>query len=107
MSALDDNARRRAALSPAKQALLEQRLRRGRPGSALVPRHDPDVPAPLSSAQQLLWFLHLLDPDSAAYNVPAALRLSGRLDPEALRQALERLIERHDALRTRFDTVDG
>lgn len=56
----------------------------------------------LSFAQERLWFLDHLDPGSAAYNVPFALRLGGELDLAALEQALTLLIERHEILRTTF-----
>src|ERR1041385_2502317 len=62
---------------------------------------------PLSFAQQRLWFLHLLDPQSAAYNMPFALRLVGRLDIPALERTLNEIIRRHEVLRTTFDALDG
>lgn len=58
--------------------------------------------APLSFAQERLWFLHHVAPESGAYNVPALLRLRGALDVGALGQALSALVARHEALRTRF-----
>ncbi|HEX3531246.1 MAG TPA: amino acid adenylation domain-containing protein [Thermoanaerobaculia bacterium] len=61
---------------------------------------------PLSFAQQRLWFLHRLDPASAAYHIPAALHLAGRLDAAALERTLELVTERHEALRTTF-TLSG
>uniref|UniRef100_UPI0012EC9634 non-ribosomal peptide synthetase n=1 Tax=Andreprevotia chitinilytica TaxID=396808 RepID=UPI0012EC9634 len=62
---------------------------------------------PLSFAQQRLWFLDQFDPGSASYNIPAALHLQGALDAEALRQAFEHLIGRHEALRTHFAQQDS
>ncbi|MFC6015638.1 amino acid adenylation domain-containing protein, partial [Plantactinospora solaniradicis] len=63
---------------------------------------------PLSFAQQRLWFLHQLEPDSAEYNEPLALRITGALDVEALRGALDELVRRHEVLRTRLVTgADG
>jgi NRPS condensation-like uncharacterized protein len=62
---------------------------------------------PLSFAQQRLWFLHLLDPQSSAYNMPFALRLSGQLDISALERALNEIVRRHEVLRTTFDALDG
>jgi amino acid adenylation domain-containing protein len=73
-----------------------------------APRPIPGSSAPLSFAQQRLWFLEQFEPGSAAYNVPGALRLSGPLEGAALRQALERLTDRHEVLRTVFSgTADG
>ncbi len=62
---------------------------------------------PLSFAQERLWFLDQLDPGSAAYNMPAAVRLLGPLQPAALAAALERIVARHEALRTRFESREG
>jgi amino acid adenylation domain-containing protein len=62
---------------------------------------------PLSFAQQGLWFLAQLAPDSAAYNVPAVLRLSGRLDVGRLARAWAEISARHETLRTTFQVIDG
>ncbi|PMQ04704.1 Linear gramicidin synthase subunit D [Dyella sp. AD56] len=63
---------------------------------------------PLSWSQQRLWFLDRLDAAAgAAYHVAAGLRLRGRLDEVALERALSRIVERHEALRTRFVEIDG
>ncbi|UXA49020.1 non-ribosomal peptide synthase/polyketide synthase [Xanthomonas prunicola] len=73
-----------------------------------IPRRDPDQPIPLSFAQQRLWLLAQLDPGSAsAYLIPAGVRLRGVLQTQALQQALERIVARHAALRTRIVTVSG
>ena len=61
-----------------------------------------DKPLPLSFAQQRLWFLDQLEPDAAAYNIPAALRLRGPLDAAALQRSLSEIVRRHEALRTTF-----
>ncbi|MBW8849117.1 MAG: non-ribosomal peptide synthetase, partial [Burkholderiales bacterium] len=67
-----------------------------------------DLPLPLSFAQQRLWFLAQLDARaSAAYLMPTGVRLVGSLDESALRQALNRIVTRHEALRTRFVGVQG
>ncbi|MGQ5273748.1 amino acid adenylation domain-containing protein, partial [Xanthomonas arboricola pv. corylina] len=75
---------------------------------ALVPAVRPEV-LPLSWAQQRLWFLDQLDPAaSAAYHMPAALRLQGALDRAALQAALDRVVARHEGLRARFvSSEDG
>ncbi|MFN6478153.1 non-ribosomal peptide synthetase [Nostoc sp. DedQUE07] len=61
---------------------------------------------PLSYAQQRLWFLDQLEPNSSTYNIPLALRLVGNLNRAALEQSLQEIIDRHEALRTNFVTVD-
>jgi len=74
-------------------------------GITPVPR---DVALPLSWAQQRLWFLDRLDAATgAAYHMSVGLRLTGRLNEPALREALDRIVARHEALRTTFDLVDG
>ncbi|MBC1238391.1 non-ribosomal peptide synthetase [Nostoc sp. 2RC] len=62
---------------------------------------------PTSFAQQRLWFLHQLEPNSSVYNLPYGLRISGNLKVEALQQAFEAIANRHEILRTNFTTVDG
>jgi non-ribosomal peptide synthetase component F len=74
----------------------------------MLPRVTPDevFVFPLSFAQQRLWFLHQMDPSSAAYNMPLAFRLSGRLEVEALQWSLDEIVRRHEILRTTFDVLD-
>jgi alpha-ketoglutarate-dependent taurine dioxygenase/acyl carrier protein len=62
---------------------------------------------PLSFAQQRLWFLHQLEPGSHAYTLPSAVRLTGRLDVDALEQSLDEIMRRHEILRTTFGLKDG
>jgi NRPS condensation-like uncharacterized protein len=64
-------------------------------------------PLPLSFAQERLWFLQQLAPESTRYTVPLGLRLAGRLDVAGLERALSELVARHEALRTTFPAVDG
>ena len=61
----------------------------------------------LSFAQQRLWFLHQLQLDDAAYNVPMAVRLTGQLDIAAFERTLAEIVRRHEVLRTTFVEVDG
>ena len=61
----------------------------------------------LTAAEQRMWVLHTLAPDSSAYTVASAARVSGPLDPDRLRRALERLAERHPALRSTFAQRGG
>ncbi|OZF57475.1 hypothetical protein CH293_01755 [Rhodococcus sp. 14-2470-1b] len=67
-----------------------------------------DRPAriPLSLAQQRMWFLNRFDPDSSAYNIPVAVRLSGHLDADALDLAVADLVARHESLRTYYPSDD-
>ena len=62
---------------------------------------------PLSFAQQRLWFLTQLDPDSSAYNLPRAYRLTGILNVSALEHSLCEIVRRHESLRTTFREVGG
>jgi len=64
-------------------------------------------PLPLSFAQERLWFLDRLEPDSPFYNIPSSLRLGGDLDVLALERAFGEVVRRHEALRTRFTLVAG
>ncbi|MEI8257033.1 MAG: amino acid adenylation domain-containing protein, partial [Deltaproteobacteria bacterium] len=62
---------------------------------------------PVSFPQQRLWFLDQLEPGSAAYNIPAAIRITRQLDVDALERALGEIVRRHDALRTTFAVENG
>jgi len=62
---------------------------------------------PLSFAQARLWFITQLQPDSAAYNIPVAYRLTGTLNVVALEQSLGEIVQRHESLRTAFAAVNG
>jgi len=64
-------------------------------------------PLPQSLAQNRLWITWQLDPCSSAYNIPGGLRLRGELDEDALRASFQQLLQRHEALRTRFFERDG
>ncbi len=92
-------------------ATLAARIEALRPGSAapappLVAGLRPE-PLPLSYAQQRLWFLDQLHPGNSFYNINTAVRLRGPLAAPALERALAALVERHEALRTRFPARDG
>lgn len=98
------------SLTPQQRAALEQLAKKAGitlPEPAIEPRSPQTDSVPLSYAQQRLWFLDQLEPGSVVYNLPAAMRLSGLLDVEALRNGLNEIVHRHEALRTSFAAVDG
>ena len=78
-----------------------------RPAAERIGRVSRDGALPLSFAQQRLWFLDQLQPGSAAYNIPAAVRLTGSLNVLALAQTLNEISKRHEILRTSFAQVEG
>ncbi|WP_435103793.1 amino acid adenylation domain-containing protein [Arhodomonas sp. AD133] len=74
---------------------------------AREPAADDDTRHPLSFEQRRFWFLHRVDPDNPAYNLPAAARLSGPLDVTALESSINEVLQRHEVLRATFQDVDG
>ncbi|MCK0093889.1 amino acid adenylation domain-containing protein [Rhodococcus sp. F64268] len=72
----------------------------------LAARERPER-VPLSSAQQRMWFLNRLHPESFVDNIPMAIRLSGDLDRAALRSAIDDVVARHESLRTVYPEIDG
>ena len=85
------------------------RLKRTDAGTDAPPLRpvDRDGDAPLSFAQERLWFVDRMEPGSPVYSMPTAHRLAGPLDSDALRRALNEIVRRHESLRTTFPTVDG
>ncbi|MGH7854253.1 MAG: amino acid adenylation domain-containing protein, partial [Candidatus Binatia bacterium] len=72
-----------------------------------IPRIADDQPAPLSFAQERLWFLEQLEPESAVFNLCRAIRITGQLDLPVLEASLSELQHRHESLRTKFVMIDG
>ena len=62
---------------------------------------------PLSYAQQRLWFLNQLEPDSPSYNFPVVIRLTGQLNLKAVEHGFNEVVRRHEVLRTTFCSIDG
>ena len=89
-------------LSPERASELLQRVRSSqKTRGTSIPKADSDAEgSALSFAQQRLWMLELMDPGSPVYIIPAAYRISGRLDVAALGAALDLLTARHETLRT-------
>ncbi|WP_327151542.1 non-ribosomal peptide synthetase [Nocardia sp. NBC_01329] len=73
---------------------------------ALTAQQRPDR-IPLSYAQQRMWFLNRFEPDSAAYSIPIVIRLTGQLDIDALRSAVDDVMTRHEVLRTVYPQFEG
>ena len=95
-------------LEGASIAQLASEIRsQSKPSADALPVHASGGTYPLSHGQQSLWFLHRLAPESAAYNIPVAARITTNVDPSALRNAFQQLTNRHAALRTTFQTVAG
>ncbi|MGV9251183.1 non-ribosomal peptide synthase/polyketide synthase [Streptomyces sp. NPDC003697] len=93
--------------TPAGLARLLEEHRAGDPGRPAVVPVPRDTPAPMSYAQQRLFFLEEFAPGGSEYITALALRLRGALDTGALASALGALVARHESLRTTFDTADG
>ncbi|MEV6975750.1 amino acid adenylation domain-containing protein [Kitasatospora sp. NPDC093806] len=102
----------RAALSADKRRLLATLLRQqglapaGAP-AGLIARRPEGVRLPLSFAQQRLWFVEQFAGPSPLYSIACTVRLTGRLDAVALERALNKVVARHEALRTTFHAEDG
>ncbi len=99
-----------ASLDPKRRQLLEKLL--AQRGIALeekviLPQPRDGSPFPLSFAQQRLWFLEQLEPNTALYNIPVAVRITGPLDLDALQRSLDAIVARHESLRTTFATRGG
>jgi amino acid adenylation domain-containing protein len=105
-----DLSGRLSGLSPEKRALFE-RMMQARQSSARniadIPRRTPAPTAPLSFAQQRIWFLDRLAPGNPYYNECAPLRLPVELDPAAIQAAINEIVRRHETLRTSFQESQG
>ncbi|MBW4678524.1 MAG: amino acid adenylation domain-containing protein [Microcoleus vaginatus WJT46-NPBG5] len=106
---MSDILERMAELSPEKRELLLRRLNQKKESvspTVIKPQARNTNVFPLSFSQQRLWFLDQLDPGNPTYNIPAAIRLTGKLNVAALEQSFNEVIKRHEVLRITFATVD-
>ena len=85
---------------------IAQRTETGVPIPPIIPLPH-DGPQPVSFAQQRLWFLDQLEPNSPYYNIPEGMRVQGPLDLNVLERSLNEVVRRHASLRTTFGTVEG
>ncbi|MGE5220526.1 MAG: amino acid adenylation domain-containing protein [Chloroflexota bacterium] len=99
------SAELRQRIAAQKQTILA--LLNGADAVAPIPRLGENEPAPLSFAQERLWFMEQWAPGSAVFNLCRATRIHGPLDAAALQSSFNELVRRHEALRTRFIVVDG
>ncbi|MEO7327241.1 MAG: amino acid adenylation domain-containing protein, partial [Minicystis sp.] len=102
----------RALFEVPAPAELAQRIMAAREGvqQTMLPpivRVPRDAPLRLSFAQERMWFIDQLEPNNPFYNMLSAVRLTGKLDAVVLERALQEVVNRHEALRTTFATVDG
>jgi amino acid adenylation domain-containing protein len=99
-----------AIISEAKRDLLEKYLR-GDLKQPTSPRsinqRTPGSRLQLSFAQERLWFLDQLNPNSAVFNVPLTVKLTNAIDVEVLRRSVNEIVRRHETLRTTFRSVEG
>ncbi|HEX5051954.1 MAG TPA: condensation domain-containing protein, partial [Planctomycetota bacterium] len=98
----DDLERRLRELSPAQRELFLRLSEQQPPGATPSPASYP-----LSPAQERFWFLEQIAPGEPAHHLTGVLCLTGELDVPALQDALDRLVARHEALRTCFRAADG
>lgn len=105
---MTDLNQRLAGLSPEKRALLMQQLSKQTAPAARreITRQPRPARIPVSHAQNRLWFLEQMDPNSATYNVPSAMWMRGRPDCAILQRSLDEIVRRHEVLRTAIATDD-
>lgn len=100
-----------AGLTASKRALLEHRLRgRGSPAdglSAWLANRRPVRPAPLSVAQEQLWYFSQLAPGNPVYNEAVTIRKDGEFDVDAFRFAFREIVRRHEIWRSTYEVRDG
>jgi amino acid adenylation domain-containing protein len=88
-------------------AFLRDQASSASPAPPPIPRRVSKEPAPLSFAQERLWFLEQLDPGTTVYNICRASRLTGKLNTAALEASLTEILRRHEILRSQIRIVDG
>src|SRR5690348_1600475 len=96
----------RAEQARENRALLEKLLQKNGAGRS-IPKRSSAYEAPLSFAQQRIWFFEQLMPGTAVYNILMPLPLPVEVEQEPLREAVNEIVARHEVLRTTFKSIDG
>ncbi|NIR48174.1 amino acid adenylation domain-containing protein [candidate division KSB1 bacterium] len=107
---MNDITKRIAALPAEKRKLLLERLKKKNGGGAAhkISRQSRETDTfPLSFAQQRLWFLHQMEPDSFTWNICLSYKVTGQISEKALRYAFDEIVKRHEVLRSTFAIVNG
>jgi len=107
---MNDIAKRIAALPPEKRKQLLERLKKkhGEGSAQKISRQSRETNTfPLSFAQQRLWFLDQLEPNSFTWNISLSYGVTGQINEQALERALQEIVNRHEVLRSTFAIVDG
>ena len=106
---MDALSQRLTTLSPKERTLFQLLLeeRREQRARQLIPRAPQAEWYPLSFAQERLWFLHQLEPNSSFYNIPLAVQLHGALRSDALEQSLREVVRRHSVMRATLALRNG
>ncbi len=94
-------------LSPSKRALLEMKLKQQQPQFTEITPLPRTKPLPLSFGQQRFWFMEELNGENSHYNIFQAFKFTGNLNQTALQKAFQTLVNRHETLRTSFQTLEG
>ena len=106
-----DPARRIAGLSPAKLEMLARQLKerkvRAERTPSILPRNGSENCIPLLPSQQDVWLMDQLHPDLAFFTMPGSWPFKGRVNLNALEQALNETVRRHEILRTTFPAIKG
>ena len=106
---MSDIAKQITGLSAEKRQLLEQYLKTQglNLSNVILPQRRDTNRFPLSFAQQRLWFLDQLEPNTTVYNIPDTHYFDGPINLDALERSLSDCIRRHESLRTTFHVIDG
>ncbi|ARV58502.1 non-ribosomal peptide synthetase [Nostocales cyanobacterium HT-58-2] len=107
---MDDISKKIVALSPANRVPLKLELKNKSADvkrQQTIPKRTDYEPAPLSFAQQRLWFLAQMETNDSAYHIVKAWKLQGDLNVAVLQQSLNAIVAHHEVLRTNYTTQDG